>query len=526
MTEYTYNPKLAERPIRFIQRFCYNYTDRWAGKLFVLMDWQKELIRNLYGYVDAQGNRQYRQGWIEIAKGNGKSPLLAALGVYELTAADINNPEIYSIATDALQARITWEAGRQIIVNSPELFALVKSGAIKLKQYTIESVKNNGVWRVLAGTAEGRHGLRPSLVLYDEIHENGNHRGLYDAMLTNAAKRDNSLFICATNAGSSKHSLCWDLHREATEKKNPRLYSVIYTAPKELPIDDPATWKLANPGIGVTIAADAIAAEAERAKQSTHHANRFRRFFLSQWISDVGKWLNMDLWDSCTRPFALAEVGSAKLYVGIDLSLCDDISSVALCWLRQDGTLFVKFKNWIPKTTAEKYEMQNGTPFTEWQRSKHIRLLPSATIDDKTQRRIAKLILKYAAKSDCEVMYDRFKASRVVTTLERKEIPCVPVPQTFGTLGPACFHLERLLKEKTIVIHPNDCARWMASNAEIVNDNNGLCRPVKTGGNEAGNRGKSPAKIDAISALLDAITQVIRVQNTVSPVTAPAIIFI
>jgi len=520
------DPKAAERPIRFIERYCCNFTDRWAGKLFKLMPWQKDFIRQIYGNVDSQGQRQYRQGWIEIAKGNGKSPLLALLGVYELLAADVANPEIYSIATDALQARITWQTGRDVIVNSPSLFELVKRGSLKLKQYTIENVPNSGVWRVLAGTAEGRHGLRPSLVLYDEIHENGNHRGLYDAMLTNAAKRDNSLFLCATNAGSSKHSLCWDLHEEAMAKKNPRLYSVIFTAAKELPIDDPKTWKLANPGLDVTISSDALKAEAARAKQSTHHENRFRRFFLSQWISDVGKWLNMELWDSCTRPFALSEVGSAKLYAGIDLSLCDDISSVALCWLRQDGALFVKFKNWIPKTTAEKYEMRNGTPFSEWQRSKHIRLLPSETIDDKTQRRIAKLILKYAAHHDTEVLYDRFKASRVVTILERKEIPCVPVPQTFGTLGPACFHLERLLKERRIIIYPNDAARWMASNVEVVNDNNGLCRPVKAGGNVAGNRGQTPAKIDAISALLDAITQIIRVQNTVNTAVAPAIFFV
>jgi phage terminase large subunit-like protein len=512
-----FDAKAAERPIRFIESYCCNFVDKWAGKPFILMDWQKELIRQVYGTIDQDtGIRAYNQTWLEIAKGSGKSPLLAAIGVYELLASEVRGPEVYSIACDSLQARITFDTGQKIITASPKLFELVKAGKLLLRQFTTEYLPNNGEWRLLAGTAEGRHGMRPSCVLFDEVHEQGNHRGLFDAMQTNAAKRDNSVIWCATNSGSTKDSLCWDIHVEAKAvldgtRPNSKMLPVVYAAPRSDPIDDPATWRKANPSIGTTISLEAVAAEAERAKHTPHAEARFRRFFLSQWVSDAGRWLDMDQWDKCTSTFSTKELVDAPCFCGLDLSLNDDLSALAIVWLK-DNHLYVKFRQWVPAETAKKYESRDGVPFTQWQTEKAVTLLDTATVDDRCHRRIAGRVKKLAMIHKINsVAYDRYKATRTISIIEKAGIPCIAVKQTIDVLSPACFELERRLKEGTITIYPSGCARWQASNVEVIADNNGLIRPVKQN-RKAGYAGTKGLKIDAIAALVTALTQVVRVQ--------------
>lgn len=521
-----FDAKAAERPIRFIEGYCCNYVDKWAGKPFILLDWQKELIREVYGTIDQDTRiRKYNQTWLEIAKGSGKSPLLACIGVYELVAAEVNAPEVYSIAADSLQARITFDTGQNIINASPKLFELVKAGKLLLRQFTTEYLPNNGVWRLLAGTAEARHGMRPSCVLFDEVHEQGSHRGLFDAMQTNAAKRDNSVVWCATNSGASKDSLCWDIHKEAKavmagKLPKSKMLPVIYAAPKSDPIDDPATWRKANPSIGTTISLEAVEAEADRAKHTPHAEARFRRFFLSQWVSDAGKWLNMDEWDKCTRKLDTKELVDAPCFLGLDLSLNDDLSALAIVWLKDDH-LYVKFRQWLPADTARKYEARDGVPFMQWQAEKAIALLNTPTVDDHAHRRIANRVKKLAKTNTIDsVAFDRYKATRTISILEKAGIPCIPVKQTIDVLSPACFELERRLKQGSMSVYPSGCARWQAGNVEVMADNNGLIRPVKQN-RKAGYAGTRGSKIDAIAALVTALTQVVRVQiSTEAPATS------
>lgn len=512
--QFYYDPQAAERPINFIQGYVCHYEDRYAGKPFLLLDWQKELIRNVFGWHSvATKLRRFQQSYIEIGKGAGKSPLLSAIGLYELLAANVDSPQIYSIATDFIQANVTFENAKRFIHNSPKLAKLCDAGKLLVKQFSIEYPKNNGTWKILSGTAEGRHGLRPTCVLFDEVHEQGTQRKLYDAMQSNMTKRSNAVFWMATNAGCDRNSLCWQLHEEAVAVLEGRstdttLYPVIYAAGPNDPIDDPATWKKAIPSLGQTITEAALTTEYKRAKANPALEARFRRFFMGQWVQGTDKWLDMAAWDACTKAFRLQDVKELPLYLGLDMSLNDDVSALVLVWVGKER-LYVRTRQWIPKGSAQKYEEQDGTPYKQWAKAGFITILDSDTVNDKVQARIARHICKLAKTYNVKCLaYDRYKANRTISLCERQNVPCIDVKQTLDTLSPACFELERRLKERSITLFPNASMRFQAANAEVMTDKNGLMRPVKEAskGKYAGRRG---CKIDSVVATVTALTQVL-----------------
>lgn len=509
---YYFDAKAADRVIRFMTRYLRFYEGRFAGQPFELMTWQVKLTRDLFGWKrKVDGFRRFRELFMEIAKGAGKSPWLAGVGLYMLLADNEPAAEVYSIATDEQQAAVTFKNGQKFVEKSPELSRLCV-----LKQFTIEVPSTDSVWRIVAGTAEGKHGFRPTCILADEAHEWPNSK-LYDNMFANLSKRSQPLGLVATNAGGDKQSICWQLHERATrveegKSKVETLYSCMYAAGKDADWKSETAWRDANPSLGTTITVDAYKALCTEAVENPRMEPRFRRFYLSQWIEGADKWLNMAHWDACAGTLPpLRELRPLPCFLAIDLSLNDDPSSLAQLWDGGDK-LYLRVRHWIPEATAVRYELRDQTPWSEWARGGFVKLLASETVDARAQARMAKLVGKLAKRHQVKCLgYDRWHASQVVSAVERGGIACIPVRQDFSGLGHACQEFERRLKAKTIVVETNPLLRWQASNVEVVTDNLGNMRPVKEAakGSYKGTRSK---KIDGIVASLIAVSQLLREQ--------------
>lgn len=69
-----YDKDRADYAVAFIECLCHT-KGRWAGQPFDLIDWQEQIIRDIFGIVDDYGNRQFRTAYIEIGKKNGKSEI-------------------------------------------------------------------------------------------------------------------------------------------------------------------------------------------------------------------------------------------------------------------------------------------------------------------------------------------------------------------------------------------------------------------------------------------------------------------
>ena len=88
-----YDEKKADRAVKFIENLKHT-KGKWAGKRFWLLPWQEQIIRDVFGIVDDNGNRQFRTAFVEIGKKNGKSELAAAVALYLLYADNEPSAEV------------------------------------------------------------------------------------------------------------------------------------------------------------------------------------------------------------------------------------------------------------------------------------------------------------------------------------------------------------------------------------------------------------------------------------------------
>lgn len=90
-----YDKEYADFAVAFIESLCHT-KGTWAGKRFELMDWQEQIIRDLFGILKPNGYRQFNTAYIEIPKKNGKSELAAAVALL-LTAVTVNSEPRFTV---------------------------------------------------------------------------------------------------------------------------------------------------------------------------------------------------------------------------------------------------------------------------------------------------------------------------------------------------------------------------------------------------------------------------------------------
>jgi phage terminase large subunit-like protein len=500
--DYVYDPAAAARVVNFIERYCKHYEGAHAGEPFKLEPIQRRIVGDLFGWKSrATGFRRFTDCYLEAAVGAGKSPLLAAIGLYGLTSDGEQGAQVYSLAGTYGQARVVFEAAKRMAAASPQLDARLRS-----IQFEIQHPASNSVWRIVSGKGPGA-GCRPSMILADEVHDWQNG-GAYQALRDRMIKRRQPLLIAATNAGESQESFCWTLREKAVAALegtgDPAIYPVIWSADPDAATDDPAAWRQANPLIGVTIKEEKIRALCVEMMKDPDELLRFRRLYLGVWpTTSAGRWLDLAQWDAASGPIAPA--AGSPLYIGLDLSQGDDLCAAAFVWPTPD-TFYVDARFWLPRETAERYAQANGIPYLEWAAANHITLLDEPTISDAARVEIASELINVAGAWDVRaVAFDRYKADGAIATMERAGLPCVPVPQGYS-LSPGCFELERRIKERSILLYPNPVLRFCAGNVEVKQDDRGNIWPVKPNarGKYAGQRS---AKIDGVTALVTALTE-------------------
>ncbi len=496
---YFFDQEAGEKPIRFIEKFCHHFEGRFAGEPFILLDWERELTRALYGWKRrSDGLRRFRELYLISAKGAGKTPLLSAWGLFNLLEADEAGAHVISMASTWEQANLTFDCAKKFILQSPDLEAVADP-----KQFQIRG-PDFAKWTTISGKPTGRSGPRPSCIIADEVHEWAHSTAkAYDLLCANLFKRAQPLLLVATNAGESKSSFAWTLHERALnvlagKSENASLLPVIFEAPADLDWQSEAAARAANPSMPEVVSFEQVKAEQDKGEQ------RYRRLYLTQWVSSVEKWLDMTVFDARMEAFSPLKTGDLSLFVGLDFALEDDLCAQTNVYIGEH--CYVDSHFWTPRATAERYIQQHGTPYREWNEAGDITYLEDPTVTPAARRRIADGIIElHKHHPITAVCYDRYKADDCISRLEEAGIVCVPIAQGY-TVSPGCAEFSRRLKEGSITISPNQVMRFCAENAEITSDQRGNIWVVKP--NAKGKyAGKREQKVDGISALVTALTE-------------------
>ena len=503
-----YDKELADYAVDFIECLCHT-KGTWAGKPFKLLDWQEQIIRDLFGIIKPNGYRQFNTAYVEIPKKNGKSELAAAIALLLCCGDGEQRAEIYGCAADRGQATIVFDVAADMVRMCP---ALEKRCKILASQKRILYLPTNSFYQVLSAEAYSKHGFNIHGVVFDELHTQPN-RKLFDVMTKGSGDaRMQPLYFLITTAGTDTNSICYETHQKALDiiegrKKDSTFYPVIYGAGNDEDWTDPKTWKKANPSLGETIGMDQVKAACDSARQNPGEENAFRQLRLNQWVKQAVRWMPMEKWDACAFPVIPEDLEGRICYGGLDLSSTTDLTSFCLVFPPEDedDRYYVLPYFWLPEETLPLRVNRDHVPYDVWERQGYIQTTEGNVVHyGFIEKFIEHLGELYNIR---EIAFDRWGAVQMVQNLEGMGFTVVPMGQGFASMSPPTKELMKLTLEKRIAHGGHPVLRWNMDNIFIRTD---------PAGNIKADKAKSTEKIDGAIACIMALDRAIRCGNDTS----------
>lgn len=455
-----------------------------AGETMELLDFQEQFIRGVYGNVDDLGRRRVRLAALSVARGNGKSGLLAGLSLAHLLGP-MQEPygECYGAALDREQASVLYRMMRAIIEATPWMAARVN---IREWHKEIIDEESQSIWKALTSDARKAHGLAPSFWVADEVAQ-WRSREMWDALATGMGKRAQALGVTiSTQAADDLHFFSEMLDAEP----NPTVYVQLHAAPDDCALDDREAWRAANPALGAFLNEEQFADAAERAMRSPSFEPSFRLLNLNQRIDAEERFIDRATWDANGEPFDPIELEGQPCYGGLDLSSTQDLTAFSL-WFPDTGRLLTW--HWVPADTIGERVERDRVPYDRWANDGWMeRTAGRATDRVAIARRLAEVRQSYDVRG---IAFDRWRFEDLGKLLsdEGIDLPLVEFVPGFKSYAPAVDAFERALLEGRMQHNNNPVLRWQAGNVVIETD-------------AAGNRKPSKAKsLDRIDGIVTAI---------------------
>lgn len=500
-----YDKDSADFAVMFIESLCHT-KGTWAGKPFELIDWQEQIIRDIFGTLKPNGYRQFNTAYIEIPKKQGKSELAAAVALLLLCGDGEERAEVYGCAADRNQAKIVFDVAVDMVRFCPALMSRVK---ILESQKKLIYKPTNSSYQVLSADVANKHGFNTHGVIFDELHTQPN-RKLYDVMTQGSGDaRMQPLYFLITTAGTDTNSICYEIHQkaldiEAGRKIDPTFYSVIYGADESEDWTDPKVWMKANPSLGITVGIDKVKAACDSARQNPGEENAFRQLRLNQWVKQSVRWMPMEKWDACNVQVSEDDLEGRVCYGGLDLSSTTDMTAFVLVFPpRDEDDKFVILPYfWIPEDTLDLRVRRDHVPYDVWERQGYLQTTEGNVVHyGYIEKFIESLEERFNIR---EIAFDRWGAVQMVQNLEGMGFTVVPFGQGFKDMSPPTKELMKLVLEHRIAHSGHPVLRWNMDNIFIRTD---------PAGNIKADKEKSTEKIDGAIATIMALDRAIRCGN-------------
>lgn len=492
-------------------------TGEWAGEPFVLQGWQQFVVGSLYGWKRKDGLRRFRTAYVEVARKNGKSVLLAGTALYALIADGEPGAHVYSAATTRDQARIVFGEAERMVAASSALQSRITRTVNNL------AVLPTSSWfRPLSADASKMDGLNIHFAAVDEVHE---HPGpeIIQKLNTATGARRQPLIFEITTAGYDRHSVCRQHHEFSVKalegtvpmESSDSWFAYIATIDEGDDWTDEKVWVKANPSLGVTVKLDDLKRQIDEAREMPAQQNAIRRLRLNEWTEQVTRWLDMSVWEEGGLPAAtdwrivkheLEELEGKLLgrecYGGLDLARVNDLSAFVLVFPPTlDEALgkladkwIVTCRFWIPEDDIVRRVRRDRVPYDVWRDQGFLTATPGNATDFAF---IEAEILELASRHDLrELSYDRTFAGEIVQHLQDEGLNLVQFGQGFLSMAAPTAELERLSVSRSLWHGGHPVLRWNASNVAVRHDPAGNIKPDKE---------RSRERIDGIVAICNAL---------------------
>ena len=516
--------KKANQAIEWIESHCFHTEGPLAPGPFKLELWQKALISCIFGLVDENGLRQFREIVLIVARKNGKSLLAAAIARYEWMLDGGYGAKIYTLAPKLDQAEIIYSNIWQMTILDPEYKEAereldelrktrVANGA-NAKRY-VENMprhrqsdlylpSNNGTVKKIAFSAKKSDGFNPSLCICDEIASWEGDKGLkqYEVMKSGMGARPEGILLSCSTSGYVNDSIYDELLKRSTrflkgDSKEKKLLPFLYM------IDDIEKWndinelRKSNPNLGVSVSVDYMLEEIAIAEGSLSKKAEFITKYANLKQNSSLAWLDAQVVEKASgEPLHLKDFRDCYCVGGFDLSQTTDLTACTAV-IERDGVLNVFAKFFMPAERIDEAIARDGVPYDIYIRRGLLAPSGDNFVDyNDCFAWYRELVEKYKIYP-LKIGYDRYSAQYLVQDMRAYGFHLDDVYQG-DNLHPVIQETEGLLKDHKIKIGDNDLLKLHLLNSAVkLNVERGRGRLVKI---------NQTARIDGTAALLDAMT--------------------
>lgn len=497
LDKYFFDEKEANQAVTFIEKFCRVVDGRNAGSKLILLDWQKELVSNLFGWKKkSNGFRKFNQVFLFIPRKNGKTVFSVAISLYVLLLDGEEFSQCYFAAADREQARLAFDVLKAMIDKEPKFRA-----ALKTLMNSVRYPKTNSFFKVISSDAKTKHGFNTHFALIDELHAHPNDE-LYQVLTTSIGARVQPIVMTITTAGSNKNHICYELYDYSKKLiegiiEDDSFLPFVFEGNPDLEIDNIENLKLANPSLGVGVSLEYLLTAASKAKNIPTQLEAFKQLHLNLWVDSHTTFIKSHQWNNCFEEYTEEELLGEECFMSYDLSSNKDLTSINLLFPPTDKRkkFWTLSYNFLPYDSAvEKQNISAGRVFLNWSEDpkNNLYLTINKTTDfDFVLEKVEEINSKFKIK---QITYDRFLSNYMNQEIG-KIVDCelVEFNQNFKSFSPASKYFEGMIMERSLAQNDNKVLNWCISNVKVMQDNHENIKPVK---------GKSSDKIDSAIALI------------------------
>ena len=512
-----YDQKKANAAIDWIEAHAFHTEGKLAPNPLKLELWEKAFIAALFGIVDSDGKRQFREAVLIVARKNGKSLLAAAIAKYEWWIDGGFGAKIYNIAPKLDQADIIYNNIWQMTLLDPEYQELkeelsekdmhnkkVKDDSIlpKHRMSDLYITATNSTVKKIAFSAKKSDGFNPSLCVCDEIASWEGDAGLkqYEVMKSGMGAREEGILLSCTTAGYINDSIYDEMFKRSTRfllgnSKERKLLPFLYV------IDDIEKWndinelRKSNPNLGVSVSVDFMLEEIAIAEGSLSKKAEFITKYCNLKQNSSLAWLESQVVEKMYgEALNLEDFRSSYCVAGIDLSQTTDLTAATVV-IQKEDELYVFSKFWLPAEKIDEASARDGLPYNIYIQRGLLETSGDNFVDyHDCYKWITDLVEQYEILP-LQIGYDRYSAQYLIQDLKNYGCQCDDVYQGDNLWG-VLQEMEGLFKDGKVHIGDNDLLKVHLFNSAIkMNAERGRGKLIKLNASD---------HIDGVAALADA----------------------
>lgn len=492
----------AERVCYFIEQLPH-VKGKWARekKKIKMEPWQIFIIVSVMGWINVNtGMRRFKTCYVEVPRKNAKTTLAAGLALYLEIRDDEAGAEVYSAATTADQAKISFDIAKQMVEKSKGM--QIRFG-VKAFTHSIVVARTASSFKYLSSDSHGLDGLNISAAIVDELHAHKT-RDVFDVVETGTGSREQPIIFVITTAGSNRAGICYEQRIYVTKLLNRSVedetyFGIIFTLDEKDDWTDEKVWIKANPNYGVSVFPEDIQRKCKKATQVASAQNNFKTKHLNVWVNADVAWMDMQNWDSCADPeLELEQFHGESVIEAIDLASKIDIAAKMSLFQRViDGKphFYVFGKYYLPEETVQTStnDFYDGWVKDGWLTATEGNIIDFGVIEDDLREDKNHFQIE-------EVPYDPFQATQLSTRMMAEGFPMVQMGATVKNFSEPMKELEAIVKDGRLHHNGDPVLAWMISNVVCHTDAKENIFPRKE---------RAENKIDGPVALIMAIGRAI-----------------